>query len=409
VERRTPGDLNAQITELLSGLTADLSVWRDLTRRYRGDLFCGLFMDEGKEGVELTPSTLAAMGARGLLLDLDIYEPARHERRLFRHPGSVGSERLGVDASITRTHSGRLAVSFTLSGVVGDVLMPAEEPSGRADGLWRSTCFEVFIAAEGEGYLEFNLAPTTQWAAYRFDGYRAGMRPLEVADPAISSYSTPDRVELWAELRIDEVAELEGRPWRVGVSAVIEDTAGAISYWALTHPGDKPDFHHPRFLRPRASRTRMNFGIDRLLADPALRAPLEGKRVALLAHPASVTADLTHSLDALKAVGRPAGDRGVRASARDAGGQAGQHGGDRGLHRPAARDSGVQPLWPGAAAVGAVDGDVRRAAGRHAGPGVPDLHLHHDAAVRAGGGGGSTARRCGCWTGPTRRGGRWRG
>jgi uncharacterized protein YbbC (DUF1343 family) len=47
----------------------------------------------------------------------------------------------------------------------------------------------------------------------------------------------------------------------------------------------------------------MNFGIDRLLADPALRAPLEGKRVALLAHPASVTANLTHSLDALVAIG----------------------------------------------------------------------------------------------------------
>jgi uncharacterized protein YbbC (DUF1343 family) len=47
----------------------------------------------------------------------------------------------------------------------------------------------------------------------------------------------------------------------------------------------------------------MKFGIDRLLADPALRAPLEGQGVALLAHPASVTADLTHSLDALVAAG----------------------------------------------------------------------------------------------------------
>ncbi len=47
----------------------------------------------------------------------------------------------------------------------------------------------------------------------------------------------------------------------------------------------------------------MNFGIDRLLADPALRKPLEGKRIALLAHPASVTADLTHAIDALVAVG----------------------------------------------------------------------------------------------------------
>ena len=45
------------------------------------------------------------------------------------------------------------------------------------------------------------------------------------------------------------------------------------------------------------------FGIDRLLAEPELRRPLEGKRVALLAHPASVTRDLTHSLDALAAAG----------------------------------------------------------------------------------------------------------
>jgi uncharacterized protein YbbC (DUF1343 family) len=47
----------------------------------------------------------------------------------------------------------------------------------------------------------------------------------------------------------------------------------------------------------------MKFGIDRLLSEPELRKPLEGKRVALLAHPASVTADLTHSLDALVAAG----------------------------------------------------------------------------------------------------------
>jgi uncharacterized protein YbbC (DUF1343 family) len=47
----------------------------------------------------------------------------------------------------------------------------------------------------------------------------------------------------------------------------------------------------------------MKFGIDRLVTEPALRAPLKGKRVALLAHPASITADLTHALDALSACG----------------------------------------------------------------------------------------------------------
>jgi uncharacterized protein YbbC (DUF1343 family) len=47
----------------------------------------------------------------------------------------------------------------------------------------------------------------------------------------------------------------------------------------------------------------MKFGLDRLLAEPALRKPLKGRRVALLAHPASVTSDLTHALDALMAQG----------------------------------------------------------------------------------------------------------
>ena len=46
----------------------------------------------------------------------------------------------------------------------------------------------------------------------------------------------------------------------------------------------------------------MQFGLERFLEDPALRAPLKGRRVALLAHPASVTRDLTHSLDALAAL-----------------------------------------------------------------------------------------------------------
>src|SRR5204862_3568909 len=53
----------------------------------------------------------------------------------------------------------------------------------------------------------------------------------------------------------------------------------------------------------RSPRNSMLFGIDRLLEDRALRKPLAGRRVALLAHPASVTRDLVHSLDALAAIG----------------------------------------------------------------------------------------------------------
>src|SRR5262245_50952052 len=55
--------------------------------------------------------------------------------------------------------------------------------------------------------------------------------------------------------------------------------------------------------RTRSPWNSMKFGIDRLLGDRALRIPLAGQRVALLAHPASVTRELVHSLDALAAVG----------------------------------------------------------------------------------------------------------
>ena len=74
--RRRPGDLSAQIRELLEPLTSDFSVWQDLASRFRADLFCGLFMQESNEGITIEPETLAMIGERSLLLDLDIYGPS---------------------------------------------------------------------------------------------------------------------------------------------------------------------------------------------------------------------------------------------------------------------------------------------------------------------------------------------
>ena len=72
---RQPEDLASQVQELLGQLTADLSVWADLSRRFEIDLFCGLFMEVGNEGVLLSPRTLITLGERGIKLDLDIYAP----------------------------------------------------------------------------------------------------------------------------------------------------------------------------------------------------------------------------------------------------------------------------------------------------------------------------------------------
>lgn len=68
-----PEDLDGQVSVLLGQVTSDLSVWGDITARFRVDLFCGFFMGSENEGVEISPQTLLALGQRGIKLSLDIY------------------------------------------------------------------------------------------------------------------------------------------------------------------------------------------------------------------------------------------------------------------------------------------------------------------------------------------------
>jgi len=75
VERREPADLDAQIRELFDALSGDLAVWRDLSSRFRAQLFVGLFMLEGNEGVVLSVESLGILSARMIPIDFDIYGP----------------------------------------------------------------------------------------------------------------------------------------------------------------------------------------------------------------------------------------------------------------------------------------------------------------------------------------------
>ena len=70
---REPEDMNGQIQEILSQVTTDLAIWRSLASRFQIDLFCGLFLRTGNEGLTLSPESLYALGARGIEMGLDIY------------------------------------------------------------------------------------------------------------------------------------------------------------------------------------------------------------------------------------------------------------------------------------------------------------------------------------------------
>ena len=163
---------------------------------------------------------------------------------LKRHPDTPCAAAMRIEVEVARPRAGSLVLSYTMAGKIGDLLMPSVAASARADELWRHTCFEAFVRpVPNGGYYEFNFAPSTQWAAYWFDGYRSGMRVAdEIGAPKIEVGSTPERYALQATL---ELGELSSAPrWRLGLSAVIEETNGRKSYWALAHPPGKPDFHH---------------------------------------------------------------------------------------------------------------------------------------------------------------------
>ena len=140
--------------------------------------------------------------------------------------------------------AGRLELRYRLTGDIAKLEIPAGHVPERADGLWRHTCFEAFIQrAPATQYLEYNFSPSGAWAAYRFHAYREGMAALaEGAAPLISSRANDTSLEVSVVLDLGWLPE-PFESLRLGLSAVIEDRAQVLSYWALGHASEKPDFH----------------------------------------------------------------------------------------------------------------------------------------------------------------------
>jgi hypothetical protein len=161
------------------------------------------------------------------------------------HPGSRSTTVTRIEVEAERLELGTLRLRYIVTGRVGDLRLPPVVAPARADELWRHTCFEAFVRRSPRaGYTELNFAPSTQWAAYRFDGYRTGMTVAsEIGAPRIDVHATTETYELQAAVAFDESSG-DGL-WCLGLSAVIEEMSGRNSYWALAHPPGKPDFHHP--------------------------------------------------------------------------------------------------------------------------------------------------------------------
>jgi hypothetical protein len=161
---------------------------------------------------------------------------------LVCHPDSAPSEPFGVTVDIARFGS-LLELRYQITGPTSAIRLP--EPRSykpeRADGLWAHTCYEAFWRPDvGTEYFEYNFAPSRAFAIYRFTAYRVGMEAILPDMPRIFYRPPNDGSAL--DIRFGQ--PFDG-PSRLALSAVIEETDGTKSYWALKHPPGPPDFHHP--------------------------------------------------------------------------------------------------------------------------------------------------------------------
>ena len=160
-------------------------------------------------------------------------------------PGDPAPAGLSIGGHAGR-EAGQLSVLYRLEGDLGELLIPPTSGSPqRLDDLWQSTCLECFLTRPGDdAYWEVNLSPAGHWNVYRLDGYRRGLTP----EPSVTRAPGGERRErdgtLELTLRLPLPPPLaQAAALELGLTAVIAGQSGALSYWALRHPGPQADFH----------------------------------------------------------------------------------------------------------------------------------------------------------------------
>lgn len=114
----------------------------------------------------------------------------------------------------------------------------------RRDQLWEKTCFEVFIRPKNSrGYFELNFGFHPEcgpaWACYEFTSYRQPTPPVPSTGFILNSFTWDTKGSLVVEL----INRTPHQEFHIGLTAIVVLKSGTKAYFALTHAGDKPDFH----------------------------------------------------------------------------------------------------------------------------------------------------------------------
>ncbi len=153
--------------------------------------------------------------------------------------------KIQINGDVSRLNN-QLKIKFILTGDLAKIIIPLANRSGdRRHNLWEHTCFEFFIRPKNtKKYWEFNLSPSGNWNVFYFLDYRLNIAE-EQAFKSLLFEITQKPKSLTVEASVDlNKIEIGDHELDLAVTAVIEDQTEKLSYWALTHPATKADFHH---------------------------------------------------------------------------------------------------------------------------------------------------------------------
>lgn len=137
-------------------------------------------------------------------------------------------------------------ISYKIQGDLAGLDLGSEGPKhARVIKLWEKSCFELFIKNSKDSYVEFNFSPEFEWNAFYF----------EKKGDALSEYARIDKVEFDILLSLEVfhlIVKIDKKKFpdnflnndlSVGITSVIKNKKGELSYWALSHHDTRPNFH----------------------------------------------------------------------------------------------------------------------------------------------------------------------
>lgn len=146
-----------------------------------------------------------------------------------------------------------LFISYKMTGNLASIDLGDEDPKhARVIKLWEKSCFELFIKNQNDSYIEFNFSPEFEWNAFFFEKKGDALKEFVKIDKLkIDILLSKDVFQLIVEIDKGKFPTgfFEGQEHLAGITSVIKDKSGSLSYWALSHEDTRPNFHDFRSFK----------------------------------------------------------------------------------------------------------------------------------------------------------------